>query len=138
MTVSSTIQHIMLVEDEDDHHFITKLVLRQAQFTGTFTAFHDPLDALEHLRRSGERPDLMLVDINMPGTSGFEFLGTCEEEGLLPNGRTHVVMCSSSVHPMDLEMARRTNTVHDYIEKSFSLEQFRRLAEAIQRKPTNP
>ncbi len=124
----------MLVEDEDDHHFITKLVLRQAQYTGTFTAFHDPMDALEHLRRTGARPDLMLVDINMPGTNGFEFLGVCEEEGLLPNGSTHVVMCSSSIHPMDIETARHTSTVHDYIEKSFSLEQYHRLAEAIQLK----
>lgn len=124
---------VMLVDDEDDHHFITRLTLRKAGFTGRFESFHDAHQALAHLRSMPVAPDLFLVDINMPGVSGFQLLETCEREGLLPNDRTLVVMCSSSNRPVDIEAARGFRSVNDYIEKSFSVEQFQRLRDAFQR-----
>lgn len=125
---------MMLVDDEDDHHFITRLILKKAGFKGRLTSFHAAEDAIEHLRSIPDRPDLFLVDINMPGTTGFDLLRTCEKEGLLPDHRMLVVMCSSSNRPMDIDTAKRFRSVDDYIEKSFSVEQFERLSEAFARK----
>jgi CheY-like chemotaxis protein len=129
-----TIENIVLVDDEDDHHFITKVTLRKAGFQGQLTAFHKAEDALHHLRSGDRPPDLMLVDINMPGTTGFDMLRILEAEGLLPDDRSLVVMCSSSNRPMDIEAARRFRSVDDYVEKSFNPEQFERLSEAFARK----
>ena len=84
------INHIMLVDDEDDHHFITRLMLKKAGWTGTFTAFLSADDAVEYLCNTHARPDLLMVDINMPATNGFEFLALCEREGLLSNDSTTV------------------------------------------------
>lgn len=129
-----TIENIVLVDDEDDHHFITKVTLKKAGFQGSLSAFHTAEDALRHLRVAEDRPDLILVDINMPGLSGFDMLRILESEGLLPDDRSLVVMCSSSNRPMDIEAARRFRSVDDYVEKSFDLEQFERLADAFARK----
>lgn len=129
-----TIEHIVLVDDEDDHHFITKMTLKKAGFHGHLAAFHTAEDALRHLRAGPAPPDLMLVDINMPGTTGFDLLRILEAEGLLPDDRSLVVMCSSSNRPMDIEAARRFRSVDDYVEKSFNQEQFERLSEAFARK----
>lgn len=129
-----TIENILLVDDEDDHHFITKVTLRKAGFQGRLAAYHTAEDALRHLRSDEEHPDLILVDINMPGTTGFDLLRILEAEGLLPDDRSLVVMCSSSNRPMDIEAARRFKSVDDYVEKSFTLEQFERLADAFARK----
>ena len=128
------IVRIMLVDDEDDHHLIARMVLRKAGFTGELLAFHDAEDALSALRTTTPPPDLLLIDINMPGTSGFDMIQRCEAEALLPNGHTLVVMCSSSNRPMDIEAARRFKSVDDYVEKSFNLEQFERLSDAFARK----
>lgn len=124
----------MLVDDEDDHHFITRLMLKKAGFTGRMDSFHNADDALNHLRSSPAPPDLFLVDINMPGTTGFDLLRILEAEGLLPDDRSMVVMCSSSNRPMDIEAARRFRSVDDYIEKSFDLDQYHRISDAFARK----
>ena len=131
---SRSIEHIVLVDDEDDHHFITRVTLKKAGFTGRLAAFHTAEDALAHLRSGAALPDLILVDINMPGTTGFDLLRILEAEGLLPDDRSLVVMCSSSNRPMDIEAARRFRCVDDYVEKSFNQEQFERLSDAFARK----
>ena len=120
-------QRIMLVDDEEDHHLITRMVLRKAGFSGNLMAYLDPADAISALKSMDELPDLILLDINMPGTTGFGLIQRCEAEHLLPNGRTMVVMCSSSNRPVDIETARRSRSVDDYVEKSFDLDQYERL-----------
>lgn len=120
--------HIMLVDDEDDYHLITRLMLKKAGFEGQLSAFLDPRDAMEHLRMTNEKPDLLLVDINMPSTDGFEFLKSCEQNTLIECGKTTVVMCSSSNRPVDMEMAHNVHCVREYIEKPLTPEQFNRIA----------
>ena len=132
--MGGTIAHILLVDDEDDHHFITRIMLKKAGFNGRFEGFYNAEEAMAHLRGDTARPDLILLDINMPGTTGFDMLRTLEAEGLLPNGRSLVVMCSSSNRPIDIEEARRFRSVDDYVEKSFNQEQFERLSEAFRQK----
>jgi CheY-like chemotaxis protein len=125
--MSSPIKHIMIIDDEDDYHLITKLTLKKAGFEGALTGFHDAEDALRHLRSSGEKPDLLLVDINMPGTTGFEFIEHCEREALLTGVVTTVIMCSSSNRPLDMHAADRYASVHGYMEKAINPEKFERI-----------
>lgn len=121
------IEHIMMVDDEDDYHLITRLMLKKAGFSGRLTTFLSADDALDHLQGTSERPDLLLVDINMPGTNGFEFIESCERGGLLPRRGTTVIMCSSSNRPLDMDMAHRLASVHGYVEKALSVEEFERI-----------
>ena len=122
-----TIEHVLLVDDEDDYHFITRIVLKKAGFNGKFECFYSADEAMARLRTDSTKPDLILLDINMPGYTGFDMLRTMEAEGLLPNGTSLVVMCSSSNRPMDIAVARRSPCVDDYMEKSFDVEKFEHL-----------
>lgn len=121
------VQHIVLVDDEDDCNFVTKLVLKRAGYSGRATCYTSALEALEHFRSGQDLPDLLFVDINMPAVSGFEFLALCESEGLLPNELTSVVMFSSSNRPSDLERALSFRSVMGYVEKALSVESFERV-----------
>ncbi len=120
----ATVAHILLVDDEDDCNFVTKLVLKKAGFTGRLTCYTSATDALLHMRGGTNLPDIMFVDINMPGLDGFGFLGSCESEGLLPNDLTSVVMFSSSNRPADLERALSFRSVIGYVEKALSVDSF--------------
>lgn len=124
----ATSMHIMLVDDEDDYHLITRMMLKKAGFRGRFSSFLDPAKAIEHLRNSQDQPDLLLVDINMPATDGFQFLESCKRDTLIKCDDTTVVMCSSSNRPVDMEMARQVHCVREYIEKPLTTEQFTRIA----------
>lgn len=125
--VRNSIDTIFLVDDEDDSHFVTKLVLRKAGFTGTLSCSTSAEEGFLALRSAPSPPDLLLVDINMPGSGGFDLLRACEEHGLLPNGHTMVMVFSSSNRPQDLEAARRLSSVHGYVEKALTVERFNEL-----------
>lgn len=123
-SVFAHVNHILLVDDEDDCNFVTNLVLKRAGFTGRLTCYTSATDALAHMRSGKDLPDIMFVDINMPAVNGFEFLSTCEAEGLLPNDLTSVVMFSSSNRPSDLERALSFRSVIGYVEKALSVDSF--------------
>ena len=69
--------------------------------------------ALEKLRIDGAAPDILLLDINMPGITGWEFLDQLNALGLQAN----VYMYSSSIDPDDVKEARNYPMVKDFINK---------------------
>jgi CheY-like chemotaxis protein len=121
------IAHILIVDDEDDCNFVTKLVLKKAGHTGRLTCFTSAEEAITYLRNGEAAPDIMFVDINMPRVTGFEMLETCEAEGLLPNGFTSVVMFSSSNRPADHDKALSFRSVISYVEKALTVESYERV-----------
>jgi len=61
---------ILIIEDEKDLRFFLKTALTQAGFE-----VKEAIDAEEALEKiKEEKPDLILLDIILPGKSGFDFL----------------------------------------------------------------
>lgn len=59
--------------------------------------------ALDHLRRAAKLPDVLLLDINMPGLNGFDVL-----DAMKADARLHlipVVMLTTSSNPDDVAQA---------------------------------
>jgi CheY-like chemotaxis protein len=130
------VRHVLVIDDEDDCMFVTRMVLKRAGFTGRITELSTGSEALQWLRQRTieERPDLVFVDINMPGMSGFDLLHTCQQEGIFPNGHSSVIMFSSSILPMDIERAHAFPFVNGYAEKALDVERFKRFCtEHLQR-----
>ena len=63
---------ILIVDDEDDFHDILRQILEPAGYEVISAA--DGVAGLAEMRRS--RPDLMLLDVNMPLKDGY---GVCKE-----------------------------------------------------------
>lgn len=122
----AAVRHVMVIDDEDDCIFVTRMVLKRAGFVGRITTLRSGADALAWYREHStiDAPDVLFVDINMPVMNGFEFLGHCSTEGLLPDQRTTVVMFSSSVLPTDIERARSFPFVNGYAEKALDVDRF--------------
>lgn len=123
----NAIDHILLLDDEEDCNFVTRMVLKRSGFQGRITCHTSAWAAFEQLESGADIPELMFVDINMPGMTGFQFLARCESAGLLPNGRTSVVMFSSSNRTCDMEEARRFRSVIGYVEKALTTESYERM-----------
>jgi EAL domain-containing protein (putative c-di-GMP-specific phosphodiesterase class I)/AmiR/NasT family two-component response regulator len=84
---------VMLVED---HGFQRRLGLRLLSDLGV-TGLHEAADgfqALEVLRRLESPPDVVLVDLDMPGMDGVEFIGIVAEERL-----AHSIAVVSAMEP---------------------------------------
>ena len=70
---------ILLVDDNIGDVVLTKEALKGADFSNRVSVARDGFEALEFLRRTGKfadakRPDLILLDINMPRKNGCEVL----------------------------------------------------------------
>lgn len=124
--------HVLLVDDREADIELTRVLLRdrdKAEFDLTVArSGREALDVLRKARVSGERFDLILLDINMPGMDGFETLEALRREGDFAD--MTVVMCTGSTQDSDQEQARRLGAA-GYMVKPASLAQLRPMLDAV-------
>ena len=107
------VDHVWIVDDDQVITYITEHMLLNADSTLKISSFLSAKMALEKLRIDGAAPDILLLDINMPGITGWEFLDQLNALGLQAN----VYMYSSSIDPDDVKEARNYPMVKDFINK---------------------
>lgn len=101
-TASSTLQ-VYLIEDDPDHALIIGRAIRAAGPQAEVRTAEDGEGALAALRAAATLPDLILLDINMPGLSGFDVLAQVRADPRL--ALVPVVMLTSSDLVADIARA---------------------------------
>ncbi|MEM6707864.1 MAG: response regulator [Pseudomonadota bacterium] len=99
--------NIMLVDDCVLDTYLHRRALERSTRGRVAACFDDPLSAIDWLR-SGEREiDLLLLDVNMPLMTGFEFLELVRSDPRVSaaNRSVRVVLLTSSMAPADEQMA---------------------------------
>jgi|SRR5687768_14685158 len=122
MTKTDTSLNVLLVEDSADDRFFFQHAFDRAQTKATLFITNDGFDALDYLENKGRfadaahfpQPDIVFLDLKMPGRSGFDVLRWMAERSLL--GRIKVIVLSGSHEPQDAEKSRQLGA-HDYIVK---------------------
>jgi CheY-like chemotaxis protein len=133
---------ILLVEDNEDHALITQLAIRDSQPELAeqldVETISDGADALSFLRAEGqhagrELPDLVLLDIKMPGVSGLDVLREMRNDPGHPELRVvPVIMLTTSAEGADVLQAYREGA-NEYVTKPVRAEEFRTKVQAIPR-----
>ena len=125
---------ILLVEDNPGDVRLTRESLREAKVRNNMVVAGDGLEALACLRREGQytkanRPDLILLDLNLPRMNGFEVLDVIKEDPDLK--RIPVVVLTTSQAEQDI--IRSYNLyANAYVTKPVDLEQFIKVIRAIE------
>jgi two-component system, chemotaxis family, response regulator Rcp1 len=117
---------ILLVEDNPGDVRLTIEALKEGKVSNRLSVARDGVEALSFLRRQGPhanaaRPDLILLDLNLPKKDGREVLAEIKEDSRLR--RIPVVVLTTSKAEEDI---LRTYDLHAncYITKPVDLEQF--------------
>jgi chemotaxis family two-component system response regulator Rcp1 len=125
---------ILLVEDNPGDVRLTREGLKAAKLANNLTVVNDGLAALQLLRREGEhagavRPDLVLLDLNLPGFGGFDVLKELKEDAGLR--AMPVVVLSSSEAERDIA---RSYDLHAncFVTKPIDFTQFVEVVAAIE------
>src|SRR5690606_15881821 len=90
---------------------LTRMMLHKTNPNWLIHTFQHPEEALNQLKF--QPPDLIFLDINMPGMDGFEFL---RELSALPVD-LQVIMLSSSISPADIQRSMEYRHVINYLTK---------------------
>lgn len=117
---------ILLVEDNPGDIRLTQEAFREGNVTNTLHVVQDGEKALAFLKKEGEfadmtRPDIILLDLNLPKKDGRQVLAEIKEDPDLK--RIPVVILTTSKAEEDI---LRTYNLHAncYVSKPVDLEQF--------------
>jgi CheY-like chemotaxis protein len=113
---------VWLVDDDPDHVLIITRAIRSVDARITVHALPDGSEALDALRDADQPPDLILLDISMPGLTGFDVLSSVKQDErlrLIP-----VVMLTSSDLDDDIARAYQLGA-SGYISKTSYLHDLR-------------
>ena len=124
---------ILLVEDNPGDVRLTQEALKEGKVSNNLSVVGDGVEALAFLRREGEyadaiRPDIILLDLNLPKKSGHEVLQEVKTD--LDLRRIPVVILTTSSSEQDV---LDTYDLHAncYITKPVDIEQFIKVAQSI-------
>ena len=130
MTTPSPAKHVVLVVDDEE--YIRDLVRTALSFSGfEVVVAADGVTALSETRRI--RPDLIVLDINMPGFDGFEVVRRLRDS----RDSTPVVFLTARDSSDDV-ISGFTKGGDDYITKPFSLEELVVRVQAVIRRTSAP
>lgn len=121
------ILRLLLVEDEPGDMRLMQLALQKNNFSVELHSVTDGLKALQFLRREGgsfnaaPRPDLVLLDLKMPGQSGLEFLEAMKKDVSLR--AIPVVVITTSALNADVSEAYRLGAA-GYVLKQTDMNEF--------------
>ena len=125
---------ILLVEDNPGDVRLVKEVMKDAKVANSLHVAEDGEEAMAMLRREGKysgsvRPDLILLDLNLPGKDGREVLReikTDENLRLIP-----VVVLTTSSAEEDI-IKSYSDYANSYITKPINLNQFISVVKSIE------
>lgn len=112
-------RRVLLVDDNEADNVYHEIILRRCDLVGEVQMLESAAAALQYLQASNTWPDLMLVDVNMPGMDGFTLIR--ELEKLAPPATCKLALLTSSDAEQDRDHANRLKLISAYIIKPLAL-----------------
>ncbi len=125
---------VLLVEDDPADVELTQECLKEAKVALNLNVVNDGARAMAYLRQEGEyaeavRPDVILLDLNLPKKDGREVLAEIKSDERLKS--TPVVVLTTSRAEEDIVKSYGLGA-NCYISKPVGLDQFARVVKSIE------
>ncbi|WP_067035054.1 response regulator [Allomuricauda sp. CP2A] len=118
--------HILLVEDNDGDIVLTLDAFEESKIKTNISIVKNGRDALDFLFKKDKyadalRPDLILLDINLPIFNGHDVLKKIKQDQFLK--KIPVIMLTTSSNQRDINVAYENHT-NSYVTKPIDMEDF--------------
>jgi len=127
--MTDALNHIVLIEDNETTSFLNNRLLSRLGIARQVTSFSKAEEALQILwekETADTAPDLVFVDLKMPGMSGFDFLERYSQLPAALQERTVVAVLTTSMHAADTARVAQYPNV-EYLTKPLTEEKMQRL-----------
>jgi CheY-like chemotaxis protein len=117
---------ILLIDDNETSNFLNERLLKRMDLTDHIQVVTNGKQALDYLEKLSHepgrkvKPELILLDINMPVLDGFEFLDLFQQLDARFREGIRIAMLSTSNHPQDTGKASEYHAF--YLTKPLTIE----------------
>jgi CheY-like chemotaxis protein len=132
--MSRKLQNIVLVDDNETTSFLNNRLLNRLAIADRVRTFTRAEEAYEFLWGSegqlsdvgGRMPELVFVDLKMPGMDGFEFLKHYDSLPAEVKSKTVMAVLTTSMHAADTARVSQFKDV-EYLTKPLTEEKMQKL-----------
>ncbi|MGM0392765.1 MAG: response regulator [Bacteroidota bacterium] len=125
-------KNICVIDDDQIYQIIIKKIIFKAGNFGKVLCFENGLKALEGLKDPAiPLPQLILLDINMPGMDGWEFLNNLKAYRPNLQKETIIYIVTSSIAFSDRDKALALPEVSGFISKPITVAKLREIGEKL-------
>jgi len=107
---------VIIIDDNPISVYLTTEIINDAKIECKIIDFVDANEALHFLAVNGD-DYIVLLDLNMPLMSGWDFIEACQSNELHPE--VHIL--SSSVNPVDIEKIDNYDFVKSFLSKPLDI-----------------
>lgn len=121
---------VLLIDDDDDTNYIHKAILKRGGFAKNVvavTSADEAMDYLKQMETAETMPDLIFLDLNMPGKSGWDFLESYKKLPPASQANTIVYVLSTSMNPDDAVRAQQDDMVAGFESKLLDADKMNKL-----------
>ncbi|MFZ6053354.1 response regulator [Halocola ammonii] len=122
---------VWIIDDDQVNNLICKTMLNEEQWVSDIREFNDSRQAFDQLSQLSESdyPEAILLDINMPGLSGWQFLENAKSQ--LPGFQAETIPCvlllTSSIDESDEVRADEHPMVEGMLSKPLDLKRMKEI-----------
>lgn len=119
---------ILLIDDDEPTNFLHQILIEQVGCCEVIVSKEDGLAALAYLKKEENlKPDLILLDINMPRMNGWEFLAEYAKLEGARKAEALVLMLTTALRPVDQEKAEGISEINALKSKPLNVEMIEEL-----------
>jgi len=111
---------ILLIDDDTSTNFLNRYIIDKGNYTKKCHCVDSAEEAISFLKyykkEIGKLPDLILLDLNMPGLDGWDFLDLFKELDL-ENNTTNIYILTTSTREADKVKLKKYNFVNGFHAK---------------------
>lgn len=126
---------IWIVDDDPIQIFIYEKLLHRIDASDGLSSFANGLQAIEKINscREGLIPDIIFLDINMPGMNGWQFLDAYSKLSAEITNRVSIYIASSSPLECDKINAAKYSCVTGFIVKPVGQQALTDILQAVKK-----
>jgi CheY-like chemotaxis protein len=103
---------ILLVDDDGITNFINHRLLKNLNITNNIQSAINGDKAMQFItqfafQNTNHCPELILLDLNMPGADGFDFITAFKDATFDNKDKVKLILLTTSTHKKDLEAVRK-------------------------------
>lgn len=113
-------QRFIVIDDSKLDCFIAEKIIKNTGKCESVMSFLQAEDALEFIKTDEspqQYPTILLVDIQMPVMSGFQFVEAFEKLSLSITKRYKIYIISSSINDHDLNKVHNYHSIQQFLNK---------------------